>query len=91
MTFKTQQFYAPELKCMVSLHSLSVAGAVRLRAVQAGIKNEAARNMALILETLRDGLEEPALHSNKELMEFAQRYPDLTARIFMTINELSIT
>lgn len=88
--FKTQHFYAPELKMTITCRALSVAGALRVDAVCKRIKNPDARNMVQILETMRDGLVVPTKRSNKELMDFAQKYPDLTARIYATITELTV-
>lgn len=86
---RTQEFYAPELKRNVVCRGLSVAGVLRVDMVIRDIKSERARNMAQILETIRDGLVVPAQPTNAKLMAFAEKYPDLTARIYSVITELT--
>lgn len=86
---RTQEFYAPELKLNVVCRGLSVAGVIRVNSVIKSIESDKARNMAQILETLRDGLVIPRQNTNGQLMKFAEKYPDLTARIYSIITQLT--
>ena len=85
------QYYAPELHRDITLCALSAAGILAVSRVQDLRLPKDARNMALILEHLRDGVADPTIKTDKELMEFARRYPDLTARIFMMIRRLTMS
>jgi len=88
MAFRQERFYAPELKRYLTLRSLSAAGAVRLSRAQT-LRDAKARRMALMLETVRDGVADYEFPDNAALMDFAARYPDLTARLFLAIRQLN--
>lgn len=85
----SREFYAPELKRDIKVAALSAPGVLAVNNVQESRMPQNAKNMALVLEHMRDGLLEPPIRTNDELMEFARKYPDLTARIFLMIRRLT--
>ena len=87
MGFQYDRVYAAELGRHVAIRSLSAGGAVRL-ARAAALPDANARKMALVLETIRDGSPDFAGYDNDALMDFAAKYPQLTARLFMAIRNL---
>lgn len=87
--FQFMTFYAAELGQDVTVRNLSAKGVYRVDKVTRDIRSEKARNMAQVLEHLRDAMVDPALKTNDELMAFAEKYPDLTVRLFAAIRRLS--
>lgn len=87
--FSQQTFYAPELAQDVTVRGLSAKGVYRVDKVRHDIHNEKARQMAMVLEHLRDGLVEPPIKDNEGLLDFASRYPELTIRLFAAIRHLT--
>jgi len=81
--------YAAELNKTVTYAALSGYGLLCVSSVNERFMPKNAKRMALVLEHLRDGVLDPPIKSNAELMDFARRYPDLTARLFIAIRRLT--
>lgn len=81
--------YAAELGKDVTYAALSGYGLLRVSQVNERFMPKNAKRMALVLEHLRDGMIDPPMKGNTELMDFARRYPDLTARLFIAIRRLT--
>lgn len=81
--------YAPELHQDITVAALSGAGVLAVHNVNESRLPSDAKKMALILEHVRDGMVIPEVKTDKELLEFVEKYPDLTARIFMTVRHLT--
>jgi len=88
LLMQSQSFYAPEIRREVTVRGTSAAGVLRVHAVQR-IPDDKARQLATVLETIRDGLVSPQWETNSQLLEAAEKYPDLVARLFIAIRKLT--
>ena len=75
----------------VTVRGMTALGIVRARRANELISHSSdeAAMMAVMLEMLRDGVADPALPNNADLIAFARQYPKTARRAFETIKRLT--
>lgn len=87
----TREFYSYELNQNITVRGMSTLGMIHAAAVLDTVapRDPDAAAMAAMLEALRDGMVEPSLSSNGDLIQFVRQYPKTAVRAFETIQRLT--
>lgn len=85
-------FYSYELNKNVTVRGMSTLGIMRSGQVVNTIapRDSEAAMMAAMLESLRDGMVEPELPNNGDLIAFVRHYPRTARRAFEEIQRMTI-
>lgn len=85
-------FYSYELNKNVTVRGMSTLGIVRSGQVVNTIapRNSEAAAMAAMLESLRDGMIEPELKTNSDLIAFVRHNPKTAKRAFEEIQRMTV-
>lgn len=86
-------FYSYELKRDVTVRGMSTLGVIHSGQVVATIapRSSEAAMMAALLECLRDGMVEPELKTNGDLLAFVRQHPKTAKRAFDEIQRMTAT